>query len=110
MERIPDASRQIARPAPDVAASLDAHGRLTIRRRRYGGMRGALGRLMGVSPDFSVHLDVLGTAAWQLLDGRRTIGEVHAELVRRLPGEKDLPARLGKFLSVMASHKMIELH
>lgn len=110
MERIPDASRQVAQPAAGVQTSLDEHGRLTVRRRRFGPVRGTLGRLAGVSPEFSVHLDLVGTTAWQLLDGHRTIGDVHAELVRRLPGEKDLAARLGKFLSVMASHKMIDLN
>lgn len=87
---------------------MDGLGRVTLRRRRFGALRGAVGKLAGVSPEFVVHLDVLGAQAWQLLDGR-TIGEVHAELVRRLPNEKELAARLGKFLSAMASHKMIEL-
>lgn len=92
-----------------MRATLDDKGRLTVRRRRFGPLRSALARLARVPPEFTIHLDTLGTAAWQLLDGQRTIGEVHAELARRLPEEKDLAARLGKFLSVMASHKMIEL-
>lgn len=96
-------------PAADVQTELDEQGRLTVRRRRFGALRAPLARMAGVSPEFSIHLDLLGTTTWQLLDGHRTIGQVHAELVRRLPGEKDLPARLGKFLSAMASHKMIEL-
>lgn len=109
MERIPDASRQVAEPAPDVRASTDERGLVTVRRRRFGPVRGLLARAAGVSPEFTVKLDALGSEAWRLLDGRRTVGEVHAELVRRLPGEKDLAARLGKFLSAMASHAMVRL-
>ena len=109
MERIADASRQVAAPAEGVRADVDAHGLVTVRRRRFGAVRGAIGKAMGVPPEFTVRLDALGTEAWGLLDGRRTIGEVHAELARRRPQEKDLAARLGKFLSAMLSHKMVEL-
>lgn len=109
MERIADASRQVATPADGVEASTDAQGHVTVRRRRYGAVRAAMAKPFGVPPDFTVKLDALGAEAWALLDGRRTVGEVHAELRRRRPDEKDLAARLGKFLGTMASHKMIEL-
>lgn len=109
MERIPDASRQVAEPADDVVAMTDAHGLVTVQRRRFGPVRGLLGKPFGVKPEFTIHLDRLGTQAWGLLDGKRTIGEVHVELARRLPEEKDLPARLGKFLSAMVSHRMVRL-
>ncbi len=109
MERIPDASRQVAEPAADAVASADAHGRIVVRRRRFGAVRAALAKPFGVPAEFTVHLDALGSEAWGLLDGKRTVGEVHAELVRRRPGEADLAARLGKFLSVMVSHKLVRL-
>lgn len=109
VERIPDASRQVAAPAEGVVAEADAHGLVTVRRRRFGAVRGAVGKAFGVPAEFTVRLDALGSEAWGLLDGRRTIGEVHAELARRRPGEKDLPTRLGKFLSAMLSHKMVDL-
>lgn len=109
MERIPDASRQVAEPSDDVVATTDAHGLVTVQRRRFGPLRGLLGKPFGVKPEFTICLDRLGSQAWALLDGTRTIGEVHAELARRLPEEKDLPARLGKFLSAMVSHHMVRL-
>lgn len=109
MERIPDASRQVAVPADGVVATADADGLVTVRRRRFGAVRAVIGKPFGVAPEFTVRLDRLASQAWGLLDGKRTIGEVHAELARRLPDEKDLPARLGKFLGTMASHRMVEL-
>lgn len=109
MERIPDASRQVAVPAADVVATTDEHGLVTVRRRRFGAVRALVGRPFGVAPEFTIRLDRLASQAWGLLDGKRTVGEVHVELVRRMPEEKDLPARLGKFLGAMASHRMIEL-
>lgn len=99
----------MARPAAGVRAELGDKGLLTLRRTRWGPVRRAVARVLGVPPDFTVHLDALGTQAWGLLDGRRTVGEVRAELARTRPGETDLATRLGKFLSAMASHKMIEL-
>lgn len=109
MERIVDASRQVARPAAGVQAELGATGLLTLRRTRWGPLRRGVARLLRVPTVFTVHLDALGTQAWGLLDGRRTVGEVRTELARLRPGEADLTPRLGKFLSAMASHRMIEL-
>lgn len=109
MERIADASRQVARPAAGVHGELGDEGLLTLRRPRWGPVRRAVARVLRVPPEFTVRLDALGTQAWGLLDGRRTVGEVRAELARTRPDETDLAARLGKFLGTMASHKMIEL-
>lgn len=109
MERIADASRQVAVPAADVRAEPDEHGRIVLRRRRFGPGRAAIARMLRLPVDFTMHLDALGSEAWALLDGRRTIGEMHAALAVRRPGELDLAARLGKFLSAMVSRKMIEL-
>lgn len=109
MERIPDASRQVAVPAPDVVATTDAHGLVTVRRRRFGRVRAIIGKPFGVAPEFTIRLDRLASQAWGLLDGKRTVGQVHVELARHMPEEKDLPARLGKFLGAMVSHHMVEL-
>lgn len=109
MERIADASRQVARPAAGVHGEVAATGLVTLRRTRWGPLRRGLARLLRVPTAFTVHLDALGSQAWGLLDGRRTVGEVRAELARLRPDEPDLTARLGKFLSAMASHRMIDL-
>lgn len=96
-------------PVAGLRVDTDLHGLVTVRRQRFGAVRGALGRPFGVPAEFTVRLDALGSQAWGLLDGRRTVGEVHAELARTRPGEADLAARLGKFLSTMLSHRMLEL-
>lgn len=108
MERIPDVSQRVAEAA-DVMVEEDAHGRITLRRRRFGALRGRVVGWFGASPDFTIRLDALGTAAWRLMDGRRTVAEVRAQLVVEFPGEPDVSARLGKFLGVLVSHEMVRL-
>lgn len=108
-ERIADVSRRVAEPAEGVVAEEGADGRVTVRRRRFGAVRSRLVGLVGEPAEFTVKLDPLGSAAWRLLDGRRTVAEVRAELQRLHPGEADLSARLGKFLGTMVSHEMVKL-
>jgi hypothetical protein len=109
-ERIADVSRRVAVAAEGVAAEEDAvSGRLTVRRRRFGAVRARMAAAAGVPADLTVHLDPLGSAAWRLLDGRRTVGEVRAELARLHPGESDIGPRLGKFLGTMVSNGFVEL-
>ena len=109
-ERIADVSRRVAVPVDGVATEEDpASGRLTVRRRRFGAVRARMAAAAGVPPDLTVHLDPLGSAAWRLLDGRRTVGEVRAELARLHPEERDVGTRLGKFLGTMVSNGFVEL-
>lgn len=109
-ERIADVSQRVAAPAEGVAVEEDAvSGRLTVRRRRFGALRAKVAAAAGVPPDLTVHLDPLGSAAWRLLDGRRTVAEVRAELARLHPGEPDIGPRLGKFLGTMVSNGFLEL-
>jgi hypothetical protein len=109
-ERIADVSRRVAVPVAGVAVEEDAaSGRLTVRRRRFGALRARMAAAAGVPADLTVHLDPLGSAAWRLLDGRRTVGEVRAELAQRHPDEHDLGARLGKFVGTMLSNGFLEL-
>lgn len=108
-ERIADASRQVARPAAGVRTERGATGLVTLHRVRWGPLQRGVARLLRVPAEFTVHLDALGSQAWGLLDGQRTVGQVRAELARLMPQEGDLSARLGKFLGAMASHRMIVL-
>ena len=107
-ERIADVSRRVAERG-DVAWEQGADGRVTVRRRRFGPLRARLVGLMGEPAEFTVRLDPLGSAAWLLVDGRRTVAELRAELERAHPAEGDLGARLGKFLGTMVSHDMLRL-
>jgi hypothetical protein len=107
-ERIADVSRRVAEHGDGVSWEEDA-GRVTVRRRRFGAVRARLVGLLGEPADFTIRLDPLGSAAWRLVDGRRTVAEIRAELARLHPDEPDLGQRLGKFLGTMVSHEMLRL-
>ena len=107
MERIPDASRAVPRRG-DVESRME-EGRTVLVRRRFGPFRRGLLKLFRVEPDLTVRLDELGTAVWDLVDGARTVAQIHQELERRFPGQPDLAARLGKFLGAMVSRDLVRL-
>lgn len=107
-ERIADVSRRVAEHGDGVTWEEDA-GRVTVRRRRFGAVRARLVGLLGEPADFTIRLDPLGSAAWKLIDGRRSVAEIRAELARLHPGEPDLGPRLGRFLGAMVSHDMVKL-
>ncbi|MFO1535799.1 MAG: PqqD family protein [Thermoplasmatota archaeon] len=54
-------------------------------------------------------MDALGTAVWNLINGSRTVAQIHAELERTFPGEADLAPRLGTFLGAMVSRELVRL-
>lgn len=108
-ERIADVSRRVVQQGAGVTWGQGADGRVTVRRRRYGAVRAKLVGLLGEPADFTVRLDPLGSAAWLLIDGRRTVGELRVELQRSHPLEPDIAARLGKFVGTMVSHDMVRL-
>lgn len=107
-ERIPDVSRRVVERA-DVAWEEGEHGRITVRRKRFGALRAKLAGAAGVPADFTIHLDPIGSAAWRLIDGSRTVGDLRRELEKAHPGETDMGPRLGKFVGTMLSHEMIRL-
>lgn len=106
-ETIPDVSHMVAERA--TSDWSEAHGRISVRRRRFGGAKAAILRLFGIPATLTVHLDPLGTEVWRLLDGKRTVGQVRQELEKTHAGEVDLAARLGKFLGAMVSRKLVTL-
>jgi hypothetical protein len=63
---------------------------------------------LGRSQDFHIHLDELGTAAWQQADGRRTILEISA-ILRQALAEKIEPAetRLARFFAQLARDRFV---
>jgi len=107
-ETIADVSRRVPERG-DVTAESGPDGRVTLRRRRYGALRAKVAAMAGVPAEFTVHLDGIGSAAWALIDGKRTVADIRAELQRTHPGEGDLGPRLGKFLGTMVSHDMVRL-
>lgn len=107
MERIPDASRAVPRHG-HVEARVEEE-RIVLVRRRFGPLRRGLLRVFRVEPDLTVRLDDLGTAVWGLMDGVRSVAQIHAELEKRFPGQADLAPRLGKFLGAMVSRELVLL-
>lgn len=63
------------------------------------------------SPHIKVKLDEIGSAAWLLIDGKRTVLEIGQEMDTKL-GEKIQPVneRLGLFLSALKKNKFVEWH
>ena len=108
-ERIADVSRRVAERSPEAREETGTDGRITLRRRRFGAVKARMVAVAGVPADLTVRLDPLGTAAWRLVDGRRTVGEIRVELQKAHPTEPDLPARLGKFVGAMVSNGFLTL-
>ncbi len=88
---------------------VDEHGRVALRRRKFGRMGTLLMRLFRMSPDLTVRLDPLGSAVWQLIDDRRTAQEILERLHAKFPQEENLGRRLGQYLSTLASSGFIRL-
>ncbi len=105
---IADASRRI--PVPCATGVLERpDGTLVVLRRRRGALRRGILRLFGVKPNLEVRLDRLGSAAWRLMDGRRTVGDIRIELEKLFPTEGSVATRLGRFVGLLASRRMLEL-
>ena len=107
-DRIPDVSARVATPGAQVTAS-EEHGRVVLVRTRYGPTRRVLARLLRLPTTLTVRLDELGSAAWRLLDGKRTVAEVRVQLELQFPGQSDLSARLGRFIGQMVSRGFVRL-
>jgi hypothetical protein len=108
-ERIADVSQRVAERVEEVREETGADGRVTVRRRRFGAVKARMVAAAGVPADLTIHLDPLGSAAWRLVDGRRTVGEIRVELLKAHPTEADLAARLGKFMGAMVSNGFLRL-
>ena len=84
-------------------------GRIVLVKRRFGPFRRRIVRLFGAQPDLTVRLDALGTSVWGLIDGKRTVGEIHKQLGAQFPDQQDLGPRLGKFMGSMVSRDLVKL-
>lgn len=93
-------------PAADVRVGPTPRG-VELKRRRFGFLRGSVGRLVGVSPYMTIRLDGLAAEAWLLLDGERSVAQIRDQLVREHPREDDVGPRLGRLLGELASRGFI---
>ncbi len=87
-------------------------GRVVIRRpapvgRGLGALREGIRYVLGPP---RIRLDEVGSRAWHLCDGSRTVGEV-AELLRREFGERVEPVeeRVGRLMEVLADEGLLGL-
>ncbi|MHC4606415.1 MAG: PqqD family protein [Planctomycetota bacterium] len=69
-----------------------------------------MGKVLGRSKHIRVKLDDLGSAAWRLIDDRRSVRGIGERLKAEI-GEKAEPLyeRLGEFLDILTRNKMIRL-
>ncbi len=58
-------------------------------------------------PDFSIRLDDLGSAAWELCDGTRTGEELATLLAHRFPEQADVRLRLAVFLRTLVAQEHV---
>lgn len=107
-EHIPDVSRRTA-TRTDLAWEELPDGRVAIKKDKFSGVAAGMLKAFKVPPTLSVKLDPVGSDAWRLMDGSRTVGQVLQELRRRHPDEEDLPRRLSEYLSTMVSNGLVEL-
>jgi len=106
VQRIPDVSPRRAKLL--VYPELDGN-RATLRRRRFGPIRGAIGTMLGVPRDVTAHLDPLATQAVLLMDGTRTVGEIYSQLVATHPDESNIQLRLGRLVGTLYSQRFLSL-
>ena len=93
-----------SRFAPQRAFQHTPDGRVALQVPRFDGpilRRWLLPRLR--RPNFSITLDELGSAAWDLCDDRRTGEEMAAILSRRFGDAPDLRLRLAMFLRILVA-------
>ncbi|WP_294627271.1 PqqD family protein [uncultured Bacteroides sp.] len=62
----------------------------------------------GMSKEFHVHLEAHGTAVWELIDGRRTVGEIIEELAGHFQNETGYEARVSAYLYQMRKDGFIK--
>ncbi len=108
VDRVSDAAA--LRPHPtQVSCERLPDGRVVLSRRRFGPVRALLGKPFGVAAHKRVTLDPLAAAAWDAMDGKRTVGEIRDLLAASHPEEPDINVRLGRLVSLLASHGFVAL-
>jgi hypothetical protein len=97
-------------PRTCVGCEVDGAGvvKLLVPRFRARWMQWLQKRLR--KPHIRVALDEIGSAVWQLIDGRRTVVEIGEELERRF-GEKLHPTheRLGMYFGILRRNRFVEI-
>jgi hypothetical protein len=110
-KRRPDQNFLDLVPVRCVGSESADDGRTTLLRPKFP--KGLLGRFVQPrlsKPFYKVHLDEIGSCVWGLVDGARNVGDIAAELERRL-GPRVTPAhdRVCLFLRELEKGSMLRL-
>lgn len=62
----------------------------------------------GMSKELHVHLEEHGTAVWELIDGKRTVGEIIEKLADHFQNEAGYESRVSTYLSQMQKDGFIK--
>ncbi|MEG1563553.1 MAG: PqqD family protein [Bacteroides sp.] len=62
----------------------------------------------GMSADIHIRLEEHGTAVWNLIDGKRTVGEIIEKLAAHFQGEASYESRVMTYLYQLHKDKLIK--
>lgn len=63
----------------------------------------------GMPREIRVRLEAHGTAIWELIDGKRTVGEIIEKLADHFHGEADYESRVSTYISQLHKDGFIKL-
>lgn len=63
----------------------------------------------GMSKELHFHLEEHGTAVWQLIDGKRTVGEIIGQLAEHFRNEAGYESRVAAYICRLQKDKLIKL-
>ena len=59
------------------------------------------------SRDLHIRLDANGTAVWELIDGKRTVGDISDSLADHFAHKADYPLRVAEFIRTLEAQGLI---
>ena len=94
----------------DLAWSTDETGIVTLHKENTGLFNRAAQKLLHKPKTSHIHLDEMGSFAWSLIDGKKTVGEL-AELAAQRFGDKADQAylRMSKYIQILSSYEFVTL-
>lgn len=107
LSKVIDATRRI--PIRQGEWRQDPDGRVVVTRKKFGRFGTFLLRLARVRPQVTLHLDAMGSVAWDLMDGHRSVADILPLLEERFPEEGRLDERLGTYLSRLVQAAVVRL-
>ncbi len=103
-----DASNRV--PLRQGQWTRDADGRVEVHRQKFGRFGTFLLRMVRIKPHVTLRLDAVGSAAWELMDGERTVEDILPLLEAQFPEEGRLDERLAVYLSRLVRSGVVALN